>query len=235
MLRSQLIRNDVKITGLVIFSAIMIIGGFVLAAEPEVGSPEQAKEDTYPLETCIVSGEKLGSMGTPFIYEHEGREIRFCCKGCVGGFQKDPAGYLKKMDEAIIAGEVPDYPLDTCVVSGDTLGTMGDPVDRVYDNRLARLCCAGCIHKFEKQPDQYMKIIDEARAARAAEQSPRPYPLDTCIVSGGKLGAMGEPVTYVYEGQEILFCCAGCVPQFEKNPEKYMKKLISLEADKTGE
>ncbi|MCX6894809.1 MAG: TRASH domain-containing protein, partial [Verrucomicrobia bacterium] len=54
----------------------------------------------YPLQTCLVSGEKLGEMGKPFIYTHEGREVRFCCKNCLKDFKKDPAKYLKKLDEA---------------------------------------------------------------------------------------------------------------------------------------
>jgi YHS domain-containing protein len=45
---------------------------------------------------------------------------------------------------------------------------------------------------------------------------------------------MGEPVTYVYEGQEIRFCCAGCIPRFEQDPEKYMNKLRSLRPDEAG-
>ena len=46
--------------------------------------------DPWPLETCIVSGEKLGEMGDPIIKLYEGREFRFCCKGCVGKFEKEP-------------------------------------------------------------------------------------------------------------------------------------------------
>ena len=39
-------------------------------------------------------------MGKPFVYQHEGREVRFCCKGCLKDFKKDPAQYLKKLDDA---------------------------------------------------------------------------------------------------------------------------------------
>ena len=42
-------------------------------------------------------------------------------------------------------------------------------------------------------------------------------------------------VTYVYDGQELQFCCAGCIPQFEKAPEKYMEKLHSMGSDQTKE
>ena len=97
MLLSWLKRNHVKIAGLVVFSAIMITGGLVLSAEPVAGTEVKTKEDSYPLETCIVSGEKLGSMGEPVTYVYEGQEIRFCCAGCIPRFEKDPEKYMKKL------------------------------------------------------------------------------------------------------------------------------------------
>jgi YHS domain-containing protein len=235
MLCNWLSPKRIAVAGLAVFSAILIAASLSVAAEPEAGAVEKAKEDTYPLTTCIVSGEPLGSMGEPFVYKHEGREIRFCCAGCVKRFEQDPDAYMKKMDKAIIASELADYPLETCVVREDTLGTRGEPVDYVYGNHLVRFCCPGCIKSFEKEPDKYMGIIEKAREARAAERSPRPYPLDTCLVSGGKLGSMGEPVTYLYNDQELEFCCSGCIPRFEKDPEKYMEKLHSLEPDRAEE
>jgi len=53
----------------------------------------------YPLKTCVISGEKLGEMGTPYVFQHEGTEVRLCCAGCKATFEKDPAKYL-----AVIAG-----------------------------------------------------------------------------------------------------------------------------------
>ena len=58
------------------------------------------KPKPYTLKTCIVSGEKLGEMGKPAVYEHEGREIKFCCKDCIKDFKKDPAKFVKKIEEA---------------------------------------------------------------------------------------------------------------------------------------
>ncbi len=69
-----------------------------LAAEGEKG--KDSKEKPYPLETCVVSGEKLGEMGKPYAYEYKGREIKFCCKDCVKDFNKEPDKYIKKLDEA---------------------------------------------------------------------------------------------------------------------------------------
>jgi YHS domain-containing protein len=59
----------------------------------------------------------------------------------------------------------------------------------------------------------------------AADAKPKPYPFDTCLVDGMKLGSMGDPYVFVYQGQEIKFCCVGCKPEFVKDPVKYMKKI----------
>lgn len=68
------------------------------------GHGEQGKapalKKEYPLDVCLVSGQKLGSMGKPAVITHEGREIRFCCPACIPKFKEDPAKYLKQLDEA---------------------------------------------------------------------------------------------------------------------------------------
>lgn len=60
---------------------------------------------------------------------------------------------------------------------------------------------------------------------RAADAPVKPYPLDKCIVSDEKLGAMGKPVSFVYQGQEIKLCCADCRKDFDADPAKYLAKL----------
>jgi hypothetical protein len=71
----------------------------------ELKNPPRHHEsaDTYPLKTCVVSGEDLGSMGDPVVVWHKvdgqpDREVRFCCKRCVGRFEADPEQYLAKLD-----------------------------------------------------------------------------------------------------------------------------------------
>ncbi len=55
----------------------------------------------------------------------------------------------------------------------------------------------------------------------------KPYPLTTCIVSGEKLGSMGDPVVLVKNGQQVKFCCDSCIPDFEKEPEKFLKEMAA--------
>lgn len=67
--------------------------------------------------------------------------------------------------------------------------------------------------------------ISSCATAPTTQSSVKPYPLSTCIVTDNKLGSMGDPVTKVYNGQEVKFCCAPCIEKFEKDPEKYLAKL----------
>lgn len=72
------------------------------AAESEVIAKARA---SYPLKTCLVSDEPLGSMGEAFAYVHRtagqpDRVVFFCCEGCTDDFKANPAKFLKKVDDA---------------------------------------------------------------------------------------------------------------------------------------
>jgi YHS domain-containing protein len=120
----------------------------------------------YPVDYCIVSGEKLGKMGDPVVKAYDGREVHFCCNGCVKTFEKDKDKYLKKLDDAVVAANKNNYPLDICVVSGEKLGGMGDPVDFVYQNQLVRFCCSNCIKTFQKDPQKYLSMLADAKTKK---------------------------------------------------------------------
>tara|TARA_A100001037_G_scaffold298096_1_gene321218 strand:- start:372 stop:629 length:258 start_codon:yes stop_codon:yes gene_type:complete len=53
--------------------------------------------EPYPLDVCIVSDNKLDSMGKPYRIIHRGREIKFCCKPCTKKFNRNPGKYLGKI------------------------------------------------------------------------------------------------------------------------------------------
>ncbi len=72
-----------------------------------------------------------------------------------------------------------DYPVDYCVVSGDKLedGDMGAPINHTYKqegkpDRLVRLCCKDCVREFNKDPEKFLKMIDDAAAAKAKGEKP---------------------------------------------------------------
>ena len=44
-----------------------------------------------------------------------------------------------------------------------------------------------------------------------------------CPVTGNVFTVSKETQFSEYEGKYYAFCCPGCKPQFDKNPEKYLK------------
>ena len=67
---------------------------------PPAEETAMVSDDNYPMKTCPVSGEELGSMGDPVIVEHEGTTVKLCCKSCIKKFNADPEKYTTMVKEA---------------------------------------------------------------------------------------------------------------------------------------
>jgi len=80
-----------------VLALAVLAAPFTAVAADQKSKP---KAKPYPLKTCIVSGEKLGEMGKPYVFEYKDREIKLCCKGCLKDFKKNPAKYLKEIEKA---------------------------------------------------------------------------------------------------------------------------------------
>jgi hypothetical protein len=81
--------------------ALALVAGSLAFAALAADEKKAAKAKPYPLKTCVVSDEPLGGdHGEAYVFVHEGREVKLCCKPCLKDFNKDTAKYLKKMDEA---------------------------------------------------------------------------------------------------------------------------------------
>ncbi|MAE67116.1 MAG: hypothetical protein CMJ18_22885 [Phycisphaeraceae bacterium] len=99
----------VRNAGRVVFAMpILVVVLLVLSAcqgngsNPEGGAAQAS--GAYPLDTCVVSGEPLDTLGEPIVIDHEGREVRFCCSPCIKQFKKEPDKYLALIDKAIASG-----------------------------------------------------------------------------------------------------------------------------------
>ena len=62
--------------------------------------PAEAKPKPYPLKTCVVTDEEIGKDPDmkPHTFTYKGQEVKLCCKGCLKDFEKEPAKYLKKIE-----------------------------------------------------------------------------------------------------------------------------------------
>ena len=81
----------------VLTAALLLSPLALFAADKKADKPKP-----YPLTTCVVSDEKLGADPSmkPYVFTHEGREIKLCCKSCLKDFKKDTASYIKKIEAA---------------------------------------------------------------------------------------------------------------------------------------
>lgn len=124
------------------------------------------------------------------------------------------------------------YPLATCPISGGELGSMGDPIVKVYDGREVRFCCSACPPKFEKDLAANIAKLDQSIIK---DQLPL-YPLDTSVVSGKKLSkaADAKPLDFVYANRLIRVVDEAEKAEFLKDPKKHLATLDKAVIEKQG-
>ncbi len=219
----------VAFLGMTCFSALAAAQHTDSRSDPKGAEPADTHSTSgmqsvpYTLGICAVSGEKLGSMGDPIVRVYDGREVRLCCSGCIDTFEADLDASWKKVDAVMIKDQSRYYPMNVCVVTKDPLidGADDIAVNMVYEGRLVRLCCKMCMKSIAADPEAFVRELD-----RAAAEAQRPeYPLDTCVVSGGELGSMGDPADLVLAGRLVRLCCDGCSGKLKAEPGRFLQSI----------
>ncbi len=119
----------------------------------------EQQKSRYPLKTCVVSGEAIkDGEGVDFVYNN--RYMHLCCAGCEKKIKADPARYIGDVDAAVIKSQEGSYAVKTCPVSGEEIGSMGEPVKMVVANQLIELCCKGCKKKVDADPAKYLSKVE---------------------------------------------------------------------------
>jgi len=115
------------------------------------------------------------------------------------------------------------YSLDVCAVSGEPLGSMGDPIVLVKDGRELRLCCAGCKGAVERQTDSVMSKVDEKMIADQQEH----YPLENCLIAGRP-----ADVEFIAGNRLFKTCCNNCKGAVEGDVAAHIEKLDAAVVEK---
>jgi YHS domain-containing protein len=55
-----------------------------------------------------------------------------------------------------VANNTKAYPLKVCLVSGNSLDSMGDTVTESYNGQEVKFCCEPCVKKFHAHPEKYL-------------------------------------------------------------------------------
>lgn len=140
--------------------AVLTLAAAFVAAPVLTRAAEKKEKPAkpYPMEVCVVTDEKLGSMGEPYVIEHEGQQVKFCCKACEKDFKKDAKKYLAKIEEA--AKKVKQYPAKTCIVSAEPLDDASPA--SIYKGQEYKFCCKSCQKKFDKEPAKFAAKLPKA-------------------------------------------------------------------------
>jgi YHS domain-containing protein len=194
--------------------------------------------DAYPLATCPVSGNPLGDNPVVVVLSEtprasdKGREVRFCCNGCRGNFEKDLKTNLPELDKKIIKAQMPYFPAGNCVVmtdepiaASDSPEAMTEGKNVVIGNRLYRFCCKACVRKFKKDQKKY----DDMLAEMIIKQQSESYPLEVCVISGRSYGT--TPNQVVVANRMVRTCCGGCSSKVVQNPARYLAMLDEAKTD----
>lgn len=150
--------------------------------------------------------------------------------------QTDP---VMKMD-TIPAGQNMDkkemkQPAEKTLAPQTTCPVLGGAIDKKlfvdYKGKRIYVCCSDCINTLKKDPERYIKKLEamgqsvETISRQKASPMKVLAPQTTCPVQGGPI----DKNLYVdYRGKRIYVCCAGCINEVKKDPEKYIKKLESM-------
>ena len=98
-----------------------------------------------------------------------------------------------------------------CPVSGQELGSMGEPIKIQAGEQTAFLCCKGCQGKQIKA--EHWKTI-QARMAKAQ---------GTCPIMEKEVDSTMKST--VVNGQQIFVCCPPCIPKIQADPQTSIQKV----------
>jgi hypothetical protein len=114
------------------------------------------------------------------------------------------------------------YTLSTCPVSGEALGSMGDPIVRTVEGREIKLCCKGCLKALDKNPAKVIAVVDAAHAEQQRAYYPQICPVlgESLIVDGKDTG-----VDVMVGNRLFRTCCKRCAKKVREDPAKFAASL----------
>jgi YHS domain-containing protein len=179
---------------------------------------------------CQVSGKEIEKSEAAGSLEYKGTTYYFCCENCKESFLKDPEKYINSKpgehhehaEETKEHGDAEHQHGEAAHEHGENEAgnTVKDPVcgmeiqkDKAkatyeYKGKTYYFCTTGCKEKFAKDPDSFLKSQDEKII---------------CPVMGNEVKDPENAASSEYKGKTYYFCCAGCKPKFDADPEKYIK------------
>lgn len=183
--------------------------GFAAAAAFVVVAPAAVRAEEAGSFTCPVLGSKIESVTKDTLSaDYRGVRYYFCCASCKPQFEKDPAKFLKSTTnkDKVIGASLFD-PISTKRLDPDKAAAHRD-----YNGVRYFFSTADEKRSFDKEPKK-LALTPEKDVL-------------FCPVSNETVDSYAEASDYSdVKGTRYYFCCAGCKPKFDQNPDKYLEGL----------
>ena len=112
-----------------------------------------------------------------------------------------------------------------CPVMGNEGVVDSKTISSIVNGKRYYYCCAGCVKKFEAEPEKYLKSFVLPGNVFKVDNEGNHF---KCAVTG-EVKVVSEKTIYSdFNAKRYYFGCAGCKSKFDANPEKY------LQSDKKG-
>lgn len=136
------------------YFATMLIAALVAATTATVEAQELSEHDKIHIavqDICPISGQKLGSMGTPLKVKIGEEIVYVCCKGCL---QKQVnAAHWATIHNNFAAAQ------GICPVMENKLSAKAKWT--IVEGQIFYVCCPPCTEKIAKDPQSYLRKLDE--------------------------------------------------------------------------
>ena len=139
-----------------------------LLLAPAFAADDKKADDEKPKPkpvnaVCPVSGEDVDQNVT---VTQDKKVVGFCCEDCVKTFKKDPAKYMKKVDEELAKKKKEKAKGESPAADGKAVNKFC-PVEKenavdptvattTYKGKTVGFCCEDCIKKFDRDPDAFV-------------------------------------------------------------------------------
>jgi YHS domain-containing protein len=194
--------------------AALVLLAAALARAQQAAPGQEKKSETpkvivpfFGNETCPFTGKPIAKNR---YLESDGQRVWFCCNNCLGKAKADPKA-------ALAAAYPAPKPAGnkTCPVSGHAI-EEGKGAEVVFESRKVALCCSDCEPAFKKSPLLYTAMAVYGATDLKNKKCP------VMKVNEGNDEDVVEDEIAVYDGKVVHFCCSDCVPEFVKDPGKFM-------------
>lgn len=173
--------------------------------------PAAVRADEAGSYACPVLGSKIDAVTKDTLSsDYKGVRYYFCCDSCKPQFDKNQDRFLKASKDKSPAKVIG--------------ASLFDPITtrRIDPEKAAAHSDFGGVHYFFAREDDKKTFDREPKKYTVAPKKEVLF----CPVSNEIVESYDKASDYSdVKGTRYYFCCAGCKPKFDANPDKYLEGL----------